>query len=202
MLRFCLKGARSSSGGESCLLEAYASALAADVVGGLSSGLQQVGQVERFTLYDEAALEEVTRLQACVRGLLHLELHVAEVPHAALAIGCPCECETVVKGEVCANVDVPADHRTAGIGASLGRRGAEVGIAAIAHETGQHVEGAAAGLAVAAGVAPYALQRGGADELVQARIDVFAQLVEVLRRLYALPRGLFYGLTEEVDHVM
>ena len=140
-----------------CPLEAYASALAADVVGGLSPGLHEVGQVERFALYDEAALERVACLQACARGLLYPKLHVAEVSHTALAVGCPCEGETIVNGDVGGYVDMPANDRIAGIGASLGRCGAEVGIAAIAYETGQHVEGAAAGFALAVDVAPYTL---------------------------------------------
>lgn len=58
-------------------LEADAATLAADVVGGQMTGLQQVAEVEGLTLDDEVALEVVAGLQTGVGRLYNLKLQTA-----------------------------------------------------------------------------------------------------------------------------
>ena len=73
------------------MLKADAALLAADVVGGEATGLQQVDQVEGFALNDDAALEVVAGTEAGVLRLFHLKLPVAQITHAAPAVGRPRE---------------------------------------------------------------------------------------------------------------
>ena len=70
-------------------LETHSAATTTDVVGGKAAVLQEIGEVERLALYDEAALEIVALLQARLLRAENLKLQVAEIAHAAYAARLP-----------------------------------------------------------------------------------------------------------------
>ena len=70
-------------------LETHSAATTTDVVGGKAAVLQEIGEVERLALYDEAALEIVALSEAGFLRAENLKLQVAEIAHAAYAARLP-----------------------------------------------------------------------------------------------------------------
>lgn len=160
---------------ERLTLETDAAALAADIVGGQTTGLQQIAEVEGLALDDKTTLEIVAWAQTGVNRLHDLKLQATQIAHTALAVGSPAEEKFVVLGKHLLHIDMAADNGTARL-PTVGRNGSNVGlVAAVANEAGEHVECTLPRITGAVEVSPHALQRVRTDIDAQTAVNTVAQ---------------------------